>query len=229
VYVFEQMLNLSTSLIIVLSVDIRMTTHLINNLLYLSPTRHLLYVTDTDMPTFESNDSPSHIFEHLSCFLPGLLALGVETLPLDNLESLGIDLDDLGSEEMFGVAGKGYKKLKSHNLRELHLWAAEGLATTCWMTYVDQPSGLAPDEVMMTNPADREASYKWIDAVEKWRTSGARGVPPGLQDHKPVVYTESQRLHGTGRGRDYILRRAGYLLRPEVRTREDVFLYDILH
>lgn len=202
-----------------------MTTHLINNLLYLSPTRHLLYVTDTDMPASESHDSPSHIFEHLSCFLPGLLALGVETLPLDNLDSLGIDLNKLGSEKMYGAAGKGYKKLKSHNLRELHLWAAEGLATTCWMTYADQPSGLAPDEVMMSNSADREVSYKWIDVLETWKASGARGVPPGLQDHKAVVYT-NQRLHGTGKGRDYILRRAGYLLRPEVRIRM-IFLYDV--
>lgn len=31
--------------------------------------------------------------------------------------------------------------------RELHLWAAEGLAYSCWLMYADQGSGLAPEVV----------------------------------------------------------------------------------
>ncbi|KAG5223216.1 glycoside hydrolase family protein [Salix suchowensis] len=48
---------------------------IINRLLYLSPTRKQLYVTDT------SRGTPTHNLEHLACFLPGLLALGAHTLP----------------------------------------------------------------------------------------------------------------------------------------------------
>jgi mannosyl-oligosaccharide alpha-1,2-mannosidase len=87
---------------------------IINNLLYLSPTRQLLYVTDT------THGNPSHAFEHLSCFLPGLFALSVHTLDLP--------LQD----------------------RQRQTWAAEGLAYTCWMTYADQATGLGPDEMVMT-------------------------------------------------------------------------------
>ncbi len=195
--------------------DIRATTHIINNLLYLSPTRNLLYVTDTDMPTIDHGNSPSHTFEHLSCFLPGLLALGAHTLPLDKLHEMNIDLDKLGNETMYGHAGKGYKRLKNYNLKDLHMWAAEGLAQTCWITYADQPSGLGPDEIVVST-AKHIRAYLWMDAVDKWKTSGGRGVIPGLTDHKPVVYTEYERSHGIGKGRDYQIRKAGYLLRPEV-------------
>lgn len=204
--------------------DIRSTTHIINNLLYLSPTRHLLYVTDSDIPTFDRASSITHIFEHLSCFLPGLLSLGAHTLPLDNLHELGIALDVLGNETLYGYAGKGYHRLKNYNLKELHMWAAEGLAQTCWITYADQPTGLGPDEVMMATvyapvgsmAGSKSESYLWIDALDKWKKSGGHGVIPGLADHKPVMYTDHQRLHGTGKGRDYVLRKPGYLLRPEV-------------
>jgi mannosyl-oligosaccharide alpha-1,2-mannosidase len=48
---------------------------ILENLLYISPTRNLLYITDT------IGLIPTRKFEHLSCFFPGLLALGVETLP----------------------------------------------------------------------------------------------------------------------------------------------------
>lgn len=210
--------------------DIRATTHIITHLLYLSPTRHLLYVTDTTTPTFERRGVPTHVFEHLSCFLSGLLALGAHTLPLDNLKVLGIDLSKLGSEETFGHAGRAYKLLSSYNLKELHMWAAEGLAQTCWLTYADQPTGLGPDEMMMNslpkNPKSKSwagnryaiesEDYLWIDAVEKWKKSGSRGEVPGLKEKKPVIYSEEQRLSGKARGRDYVLRKPGYLLRPEV-------------
>ncbi|KAG6828534.1 hypothetical protein H0H93_014853, partial [Arthromyces matolae] len=44
-------------------------------LLYVSPTRDLLYVGSMNGRTFD------HGVEHLACFLPGLLALGAHTIP----------------------------------------------------------------------------------------------------------------------------------------------------
>lgn len=205
--------------------DIQATTNIITNLLYLSPTRHLLYVTDTISSTFERHGAPTHVFEHLSCFLPGLLALGAHTLPLDKLDLLDIDLIQLGSKEDYGHAAKAYRRLSSYNLKELHLWAAKGLAQTCWLTYADQPTGLGPDEVVMKPTSKTWASnqyqvetddYVWINALDKWKRSGSRGEVPGLKEKQPVIYTEDQRLSGKATGRDYFVRKTGYLLRPEV-------------
>ena len=65
------------------------------------------------------NNVMVHRLEHLSCYLPGVLALGAFTL-------------DLTPEE-----------------KERHQWAAYGLASTCAITYADQASGLGPDQVHM--------------------------------------------------------------------------------
>lgn len=205
--------------------DIRATNHIITNLLYLSPTRNLLYVTDTKGSTMKTRAIPSHIFEHLSCFLPGLLALGAHTLPLNDLASLGIDVDSL-EDVGFGDAARGHKLTTHYDLKQLHMWAAEGLAQTCWLTYADQPTGLGPDEMMMRQWDSRDTKatgvmssyggYLWIEALERWKGSGSRGVPPGVGEKKPIVYTEKERLTGRGKGRDYHSRKPGYLLRPEV-------------
>ncbi|EDR14049.1 glycoside hydrolase family 47 protein [Laccaria bicolor S238N-H82] len=207
-----------------LEMYLRATTHIITNLMYISPTRHLAYVTDSATSTFWELGEPTHIFEHLSCFLPGMLALGAHTLPLDNLDEVGISFQNLGDQATFGYAAKGFKTLRNYNLTEIHLWAAESLAQTCWLTYADQPSGLGPDEITMKtihydSPSE---SYLWIKAVEKWRTTGRRGPVPGVADRKPVVYTERERLSGKGVGRDYVLRKPGYLLRPE--TLESLYI-----
>ncbi|KDR80608.1 hypothetical protein GALMADRAFT_240949 [Galerina marginata CBS 339.88] len=215
-----------------LEMYLRATTYIISNLLYLSPTRKLLYVTDSTTPTFDRHEPPSHIFEHLSCFLPGLLALGAHTLPLDNLAELGIDFESLGNEATYGLAGRAYTRLKHYNLKDLHLWAAEGLAQTCWVTYADQPTGLGPDEVVMETSvgktswkwtdgasSTRQGTHLWMDMVEKWAESGRRGIVPGLADPRPI---KAERLGGKGASRDYLLRRPGYLLRPE--TVESLYL-----
>ena len=205
----------------------RATTHIINNLLYVSPTRQLLYVTDTTYPTYEHRGRPSHIFEHLSCFLPGLLALGAHTLPLDNLSSMGINLADLGGHGQFGDASQGYERLAKYNLRDLHMWAAEGLAETCYITYADMPTGLGPDEVMFKTSDSRGFGKQqdgtwlngggelWIDAVDTWKRRG-RGMVPGTGDKKKKIYSEKERLTGSGTGRDYTVKKSAYLLRPEV-------------
>ncbi|KAF7977590.1 hypothetical protein HWV62_3186 [Athelia sp. TMB] len=212
-----------------LELYIQTTTMILTQLFYITPTRHLVYVTDTASQKFV----PSHTFEHLSCFLPGLLALGVHTLPLDNLARMGIDLDEL-SRNYSPEAREGYAKLKHFNLKELHMWAAESLAQTCYMTYADQPSGLGPDEVVMfTSPEPtkqmmhptRGGGEKWLDTLLKWKKSGSRGTPPGLAMGTPVIHTYQDRKNGPSQGtglRDYTLKRTGYLLRPE--TLESLYL-----
>ncbi|KAJ7097275.1 glycoside hydrolase family 47 protein [Mycena belliarum] len=211
-----------------LEMYIRTTTHILANLLYVSPTRRLLYVTDTSSATFEHAGRPTHRMEHLSCFLPGLLALGAHTLPLDDLPALGLDLRALGAG--LGWAERGYTTLaRQRSLREVHLWAAAGLAETCYMLYQDQPSGLAPEITVFKVQGstkwgmDGSDGRRWIDEVEAWRTGGAgsgtwkgRRLPPGVHENtRPVVLTESERAHGTGKGRDYALQQTEYLLRPE--------------
>lgn len=117
--------------------------------------------------------TPSHTLEHLSCFLPGVLALGAHTLDLPPAE------------------------------RERHQWAAEGLAYTCWVSYVDQASGLGPDGLRMA------PGGLWVDAVKEWEAGGrAGGIPPGLEEGG----------RKDGRERDYGTGSPAYLLRPEVRV-----------
>lgn len=168
---------------------------ILNNLLYLSPTRNLLYVTDVD------NNYASRTLEHLSCFLPGLLILGANTLPLT-------------SEE-----------------KQLHTWAAQGLGHTCWIMYADQRTGLGPDEVTFdrwtevvheTTTASAEeddenlpslhyTQGRWIEHLRDWEAKGKPGgVPPGLREPPPLTSNTDKR--------DYLYRRNGYYLRPEVRS-----------
>lgn len=160
---------------------------------------------------------PNFDFDHLSCFLPGLLALGVHTVPLTNLASL-----DLGMSLLSSNSASGWRKLAPHSLKNLHLWAAEGLLETCYRTYADQPSGLGPEQVFFD---DGNRGSLWIDALQRWKRSGARGVPPGVGEKKSVVFSEEERLKGPkkGRSRDYLIKQNGYLLRPEV-----CFVFSIL-
>jgi len=119
------------------------------------------------------NNVMVHRLEHLSCYLPGVLALGAFTL-------------DLTPEE-----------------KELHQWAAYGLASTCAITYADQASGLGPDQVHMPT------GKKWVDELAKWEVNGRNGTPPGVADPTPEKVPQN---------RDYSSGWPdGYLLRPEVR------------
>ncbi|KAJ7918615.1 glycoside hydrolase family 47 protein [Mycena leptocephala] len=159
-----------------LEMYIRATTHILANLLYVSPTRGLLY--------------------------------------------------------------RGYAALaRQRSLKETHLWAAAGLAETCYMLYADQSTGLGPEEVVFKLASSAKwgmgkdgtwmegGGRRWIDEVEAWRAATWRKspLPPGVGgDMKPVVYTELERTRGTGRGRDYAVQKAEYLLRPE--TIESLYL-----
>lgn len=112
----EPLLKLVYCSILICTQDKSSINAAIDNLVYLSPKRQLLYVTDTGLPNPEfktQSPLPSGRFEHLSCFFPGLLALGAETL-WD---------DEITSQE-----------------REKWKWVAEGIAWSCAMMYRDTVS-----------------------------------------------------------------------------------------
>ena len=197
------------------SQDLRFTTHVINNLLYVSSQRQLLYVTDS---TINGNrTATSHFFEHLSCFLPGLLALGTHLLPLNNLETTGINITQLG-DDLPPKYRQGYEALAGFDLADLHLWAAEGIAQTCYLSYADQPSGLGPDAVVMRR--GKSGEIRWMDAMQRWKASGQPGSPPGVGDKRPWVGNPKAKnvleKQADTISRDYSIRNTAYYLRPEV-------------
>lgn len=174
--------------------DVQTVNRILTSLLYVSPKRGLLYVTNTYQSA--TTPVPTHRFEHLSCFLPGLLALGAHTLPdsaFANARPLPLNnarptlLDEV--------------ELRWHDWRTLHRLAAEGLAETCYQLYADQPSGLGPNEVVFQGGGEL-----WLHKVRRWRMDGKVGLAPGLGARK--VHDDADN--------DYSLRDARYLLRPEV-------------
>lgn len=169
---------------------------ILTSLLYVSRKRGLLYVTDTFLSSI--NPRPTHKFEHLSCFLPGVLALGAHTLP-DSAFKQRKSFEDRPTliEEV---------ELSRHNWRELHMLAAEGLAQTCYRMYADQPSGLGPNEVLFNDAADKKDL--WIRRIGEWRRSGKWGLAPGIGARRAAS--------DNWQDKDYKLQAPEYSLRPEV-------------
>ncbi|KAI9062605.1 glycoside hydrolase family 47 protein [Trametes sanguinea] len=193
------------------------TNEVLTRLLYLSPNRELLYVSDTSGSKFTA----AHRLEHLSCFFPGLLALGAHTVDL-NAAFAAIDPTKLSAE-----ARRQYDLLSKYDLRALHMAAAEGLTTTCWLMYADQPSGLGPEVVDMEHTTRDGASKDtkgilWMDAVEGWRHKGRTGPLPGTDEKKPIPYTLSEKERAPQAPWDYVVRRHDYFLRPE--TIESIYI-----
>jgi mannosyl-oligosaccharide alpha-1,2-mannosidase len=119
--------------------------------------------------------------------------------------------------------------------KKRHMWAAKGLAYTCYISYADQASGLGPDVLQVVNGA------KWVDVLDEWENGGMvpeaeveehnmisggeekRGggeeIPPGLGEPPSEVSTSrfpSQDWAEKRARRDYTNAASGYLLRPEV-------------
>lgn len=168
-------------------------TGILENLVFISARRNLLYVTDTTA----FNLKPTRKFEHLSCFFPGLLALGADTLP---------------------------ESFMSKEQRELHMWAAEGLAHTCWVMYADQPSGLGPEIAMFDGwktdasaaSNDHWKQERWMTHVERWEQEGRiGGKPPGVGNAGLPLELEESNSENY-RMTDYKIYTSSYLLRPEV-------------
>lgn len=129
--------------------DLTSINGIIDNLIYITPngTRGLMYVTDTD--TYMA----AHRQEHLSCFLPGVLALGAALLDLPA------------------------------DVRKLHEWAASGLTYTCYISYADQQSGLGPEEIRMNSNGIKwiDEINKWKEGGRVGRPPGM-GEPPALKN-----------------------------------------------
>lgn len=158
---------------------LRSANQIINKLLFVTPQRQLLYVTDSH------SGVPTGVFEHLSCFLSGLFALGVH---------------DLGESHL------------TPRERDIHLWAAKGLAQTCVTMYRDQETGVGPDEVYMKGYEDWKDGL-WMTHYEKWEQEGSKGLPPGLTE-APVERLDEKR--------EYRRKGSNYVLRPE--TVESLFI-----
>ncbi|KAJ7681139.1 glycoside hydrolase family 47 protein [Mycena rosella] len=126
---------------------VRSANAIIEHLLYVGPQRELLYVTDL------RDGAPTHRFEHLACFLPALLALGVHT------PALGLKAEE----------------------RARHTWAAEGLANMCWAVYGDVATGLSPDDFVVEQGTDAEQG-RWAPRLVAWARGGHGGLPPGIAD-----------------------------------------------
>jgi len=102
--------------------------------------------------------------------------------------------------------------------KKRHQWAASGLAYTCYISYVDQTSGLGPDVLLM------QKGRKWVDALKEWDlaqkngTEGVSPLPPGLGEPKREQTTVREQKIAK---RDYSNLSRGYMLRPE--TVESLF------
>ena len=108
------------------------------------------------------------VFEHLSCFFPGLLALGAHALPEDAFSSL--------------------------HERNLHKAVARGIAHTCYLTYADMPTGLGADEVVMESSVEgRLHPGQWLSHVDIAQQSsdipGVSRLAPSLKSGEARDYS----------------------------------------
>jgi mannosyl-oligosaccharide alpha-1,2-mannosidase len=169
-----------------LTTDLKSLRGLIRHLMYISKSRNLLYVTDV------SRGKPSGKMEHLSCFFPGLIALGLHTLPDSIYESADEKL--------------------------IFQYAAEGLAHTCWVLYADQATGVGPELVTFEPYSSGKWDYddwesgRWIHHVNEWIEQGKPdGKLKGVHDLSPPRRGELELPL------DYEYQNPAYFLRPEVR------------
>jgi len=155
---------------------IKSATGIINNLVYHTWTRGLLYVVDAIY---------RHRLEQLSCYLPGILALGASTLSDTELPP---------------------------KQKEIHRWAAHGLAYTCVISYEDQKSALGPDQIRMPGNGRR-----WMELIDEWESEGRNcDLPPGMGE--PELERDSAKRY-------YFSPHPNHLLRPEVKAKSAIFIY----
>ncbi|KAF9071588.1 glycoside hydrolase [Rhodocollybia butyracea] len=157
-YLLKQWLMTSRSETKIRDLYLRAVNSIIERLLYITPNREILYVTDAEIRQ-PNRSIPSGSFEHLSCFLPGLLALGAQTLDLPQ------------------------------NEKEIHSWAAEGLAYSCWLSYADMQTGLGPD-VMSMQKFQKAEDGLWLPRVEKWKEEGRKEGHLGCGSLAPQRHRE---------------------------------------
>lgn len=135
---------------------LRSVNAILDHLTYVTPTRNLLYVTDATVDT-HGTFFPSHKFEHLTCFLPGLLALGAVTLP------------DVPRRHMWAA------RALAHTCWTLYADSPSGLAPDeVTMRSTSRNGGLPPPNSL------------WVTHLEQWEQSGGQGDPPGVQPAAPI-------------------------------------------
>ncbi|EJD07326.1 seven-hairpin glycosidase [Fomitiporia mediterranea MF3/22] len=130
-----------------LELYLRTMRGVMDHMLYLSPTRSFLYVTDITA----TSGYPSRKFEHLSCFLPGLLALGANQLPA----------------HVFAPFSEFAEEGRTPSELERHIWAAKGLGISCGTMYSDMPVGLGADEVAVTSASELEREQIRLERVQE--------------------------------------------------------------
>jgi len=177
--------------------------------------------------------------EHLSCFLPGMLALGAKLLDPDYpwppspppRRSTRANTKRAPIPKVAQWGGNLKRTL------DLHMRVARGLATTCYVLYADTPTGVGPEEVYFHAPrnggdgpgsqAKNFTKARWRERLIKWEDSGRRSPLVGTDRWGPEV-EEKVVLRGMGkrmgmggsREQDYRIQGgARYLLRPEVSIR----------
>jgi hypothetical protein len=92
---------------------------------------------------------PTGRMEHLSCFLPGMLALGAKLLdpdyPWPHTPPSHRSTPSNTKRAPIPKAAQWGGDLKK--TLDLHMRVARGLATTCYVLYADTPTGVGPEEV----------------------------------------------------------------------------------
>ncbi|KIJ34708.1 glycoside hydrolase family 47 protein, partial [Sphaerobolus stellatus SS14] len=197
-------------------------TGILANLVYISPTRNLVYVTDTYYGM-----RPTRKFEHLACFFPGLLALGASSLPPEIMTPQQKELHMWAAEAIGHSCWVMYMDRKSGLGPESVTFDAppeEHLAARPGQTYQEQQK--EQEEQMQ-----RE---RWVRKVGQWITAGRKGnggAPPGVKDADMPWYGKDMRDEevdeDTGKvivrkKKDYFESQDNYFLRPE--TLESMFV-----
>ncbi|KAF8582178.1 glycoside hydrolase family 47 protein [Ramaria rubella] len=154
-YLLKQYLQTSKSEPRFKRMYLRATKGILETLLYLSPTRHLLYITDT------WSDIPTRKLEHLACFYPGLLALGAQALSNDTTISQR-------DKSLHHWAAEGL----AHTCWTMYGESKSGLAPE----EAQFVSGF-----LQGVPKTKTFTERWINHVWTWEAEGSPGgKPPGV-------------------------------------------------
>ena len=93
------------------------------------------------------------------------------------------------------------------------MWAAEGLAHACWISYADSNTRLGPESMAFHGESLKKAK-RWVDVVKEWEEGGRVGkAPPGVRDAVPVDKSKGEET-------EYVVVDSKYMLRPEVGSAE---------
>ncbi|KIJ46884.1 glycoside hydrolase family 47 protein [Sphaerobolus stellatus SS14] len=181
-YILKQYLQTSKSEKRFKRMHVRSTRGVLDTLLYLSPTRNLLYVTDT------VSDIPTRKLEHLSCFYPGLLALAGQILDSDNTFMTERD-KNLHRWSAEGLA---------HTCWVMYGESPSGLGPE--EAIFDYP----PTDHSSSSSARRD--MRWMHNLQEWEQNGSPGgKPPGVANLASLMTNINHRDYRV-RTSSYLLR-----------------------